>query len=174
MPTSQYRKSPRAHFIEYDRGEFFITICTEGRRNFFGEIVNSEMKLSEIGKFVEDQLRRCSEFWPSIEMSDFVVMPNHIHFLAYVENDSEKYNFDARCPNPSYRPATTISRVIPKLSRYISSFKGAVTKHSQKLGIEFRWQGRYYDHLIRGPRDRAAHVEYIMNNVANWETDEMK
>ena len=40
-------------------GLYFITICTQSRINFFGEIVNDEMYLNEIGKIAD-------KFWGEI------------------------------------------------------------------------------------------------------------
>lgn len=30
MADAQYRKTPRASFLDYDTGEYFVTICTKG------------------------------------------------------------------------------------------------------------------------------------------------
>ncbi len=30
--------------------------------------------------------------------------------------------------------------------RVIGSYKSAVTKHAHRLGVEFEWQTRFYDH----------------------------
>lgn len=59
----------------------------------------------------------------------------------------------------------------PPLSRYISSLKGVVTKYARSRNIEFDWQSRYYDHYVRGNFDGNNISEYILNNVAKWESD---
>lgn len=171
----QYRKSPRACFLDYDQGDFFITICTTGRKHFFGEITDGEMHLNSLGKFVESQLSEANQFCPDLQIPLFVVMPNHIHAVIQIvgkellnQSDSDLLQ---RSPNPSERANPNLTRHIPTLSKYIASFKGAVTKHAKALGIDFGWQTRYHDHLIRGSFDGNRIAEYIQNNPARWEKD---
>ena len=172
----QYRKTPRANFLDYDGGNFFVTICTKNRKHFFGEIYNGEMHLSAVGQYVESQLESASHYCSGIEVPLFVVMPNHIHAivgvksadmpLAYMEG-----NMQQRSPIPSFRANPTNNRHVPALSKYVSSLKGTVTKYAKSQGIEFGWQPRYHDHLIRLFKDGNKISEYIMNNVAKWQDD---
>lgn len=172
----QYRRTPRASFLDYDGGDYFITICTKNKKHYFGEIYDAEMHLSEIGEFVEQQLNTASQHSEAISVPLFVVMPNHIHAiirvncrdmpLACSDGDARQ-----RSPNPSLRINSTSQRHVPALSRYISSLKGVVTKFAKSHLKEFEWQSRYYDHYIRGPRDGNNISDYIMNNVARWQFD---
>lgn len=175
----QYRKSPRANFLDYDEGIFFVTICTKNRSCFFGEIANGEMQLSEIGKYVDLQLRSASVYCEDIEVPLFVVMPNHIHAIiccrdmpsACFDGNIMEANIQQRNPNPSLRANPTCQRHVPTLSRYLSSLKGTVTKFAKLHNMNFGWQARYYDHYIRGNHDGNRISEYIINNVANWQRD---
>lgn len=172
----QYRKTPRAKFLDYNGGDYFITICTQNRKHYFGEIYCDRMHLSSIGEFVEMQLSSASHFSKDIDVPLFVVMPNHIHAIVSVSGKEihaifNNGDIDQRCPNPSLRANPTGQRHIPVLSRYISSFKGAVTKFARVHDFEFNWQSRYHDHFIRGSYDGKRIAEYIMNNVANWQKD---
>lgn len=167
----QYRKTPRARFLDYDSGDYFITICTKDRKHYFGEIENSEMRRTAIGDFVNEQLEKCSEYCPSISIPVYVVMPNHIHFIVALDESVAMNGYEQRTPNAALRGNPTCQRHVPTLSKYISSLKGAVSKYAKFLGIEFEWQSRYYDHLIRGCRDGNRISEYIINNVAKWHDD---
>lgn len=172
----QYRKSPRAKFLDYDGGDYFITICTGNKKQYFGKISDGEMHLSEIGLFVESQLKSASEYCKDIEIPLFVVMPNHIHAIVSVScNDIPlKYidgNLQQRSPNPTLRANPTCRRHVPTLSRYISSLKGSVTKFAKSHNLEFGWQPRYHDHYIRGNNDGNRISDYILNNVARWQED---
>lgn len=172
---NQYRKSPRAFFLDYDQGNFFITICTYHRKHFFGEVIDGRMNLSQIGDFANKQLSHANIFYPSIHIPIFVVMPNHIHAIMQVVGEQQLNQSDTdllqRSPNPSFRANPNIARKIPILSKYISSFKGIVTKYAKSLGMEFGWQPRYHDHLIRGTNDGNRIAEYIQNNPALWTKD---
>ena len=169
----QYRKTPRAKFLEYNGGDYFITICTKGKKHYFGEIYNSEMVFSELGGFVNQQISMASSFCRNVNIPLFVVMPNHIHLIVNVKDNNEvaEEGYEQRSPNPSYRPNPDEERCVPPLSRYISSLKGAVTKFARSRNIEFDWQSRYYDHYVRGNFDGNNISEYILNNVAKWESD---
>ena len=176
MTMEQYRKSPRAKFLDYDGGAYFITICTRKRSHYFGEIYDREMHLNKIGKFAELQLTSASDFCKDIYVPLFTIMPNHIHAIVVVNRRDMppaciNANLLQRAPNPILRANPTNQRHIPALSRYISSFKGAVTKYAKSQGLDFGWQSRYHDHFIRGIHDGNKISEYIINNVAAWHED---
>ena len=115
--TEQYRKTPRASFLDYENGQYFITICTRNKKHFFGTIRDGKMILSHIGKFVELQLNRCSEFYPDMEMQLFVVMPNHIHFIISTNGNRDCNAAEQRSPNSALRANPDCHRFVPALSR---------------------------------------------------------
>ena len=77
-------------------------------------------------------------------MDAYVIMPNHIHAIISIEE------------------AQTIT-----ISRIINQYKGIVTK---QLGYSI-WQKSYYDHIIRNEKEYYKIIEYIQNNIINWEKD---
>ena len=172
----QYRRSPRAEFLNYDDGCYFVTICTRNRQHYFGRITNGEMQLSEIGVFITEQLIAASDYCSDVAVKSFVVMPNHVHAIICIDRRDVplarlKQDSRQRCPNPSLRGDPTCQRHVPTLSRYISSLKGAVTKFARSHALEFGWQERYHDHLIRGNHDGKLIMEYISRNVDEWQKD---
>ena len=83
------RKTPRASWIEYNEGVYFITICTSDKKHYFGMIQDEEMQLSEIGNILLKELNGISSHYPYIEILQFVIMPNHLHLLVEViESDT--------------------------------------------------------------------------------------
>ncbi|WP_421796467.1 transposase [Haliscomenobacter sp.] len=60
------------------------------------------------------------------------------------------------------------SNTIPIIIR---SYKSAVTKHANRLGLPNGWQPRFYDHIIRNDAEYQRISDYIVNNPANWQTD---
>ena len=171
----QYRKSPRAIFLDYDGGDFFITICTRDRMHYFGEIVDGHMIMSEVGEFLTAQLSEYSLYIRDVEIPLFTVMPNHLHAIVHVKGEYDpdrRYdNREQRSVNPHLRSNPAEPQEMPKLSTYIRSLKGAVTKFAKSHGIEFAWQSRYHDHYIRNAHDGNNIAEYIINNVARWDKD---
>ena len=57
------------------------------------------------------------------------------------------------------------------LSSIIRGYKSAVTTYARKNGIEFDWQPRFHDHIIRSVDDYHRISNYIINNPAKWQQD---
>lgn len=55
-----------------------------------------------------------------------------------------------------------------RLSVIIGSMKSAVTKFANENKIEFAWQTRFYDHIVRSQDELERIYEYIQNNIATW------
>jgi REP element-mobilizing transposase RayT len=67
-----------------------------------------------------------------------------------------------------------MAKISPKknsISSIIRSYKSAVTKHANRLGFDFQWQTRFYDHIIRNDKSFQNISKYIHNNPANWQND---
>ncbi|HEX7261790.1 MAG TPA: hypothetical protein VF258_08245, partial [Luteolibacter sp.] len=86
-PEIHHRRSIRLKGYDYTRpGAYFVTFCSYQRRHIFGEVVNSEMKLSALGKIVREEWVRSAEIRKEIRLFDdeFVVMPNHGHGIVWI------------------------------------------------------------------------------------------
>src|SRR5262245_22938523 len=66
-------------------GAYFITICTANRKDYFGEIINGEMKLSRIGEYANKCRIEIPNHFPHFYLNEFIVMPNHIHGIVLIE-----------------------------------------------------------------------------------------
>ena len=161
------RKSPRAQWIEYNAGLYFITICTHNWVHYFGEIKNSEIKLTEIGDYLLHQIEISKEHHQYIEVLQYVVMPNHFHAIVEV-NETD---VTGHVPTPEERIYNKTKGNKPLLSIYIAALKASITRYANKRNIKFKWQSRYHDHLIRGVEDCNNISQYIENNILNWEQD---
>lgn len=156
-PTFIQRKSPRAAFHDYNDEDYFVTICTKGHKHYLGKIENGEMKLSHIGIFATNALKELPLHYKYAQVPLFVVMPNHIHAIISIESPTKNSG-----SMPSQRAA---------LSVVVGGFKQSVTLFAKRHEIEFGWQSRYHDHIIRGIHDGNNISEYIQNNVARWDRD---
>jgi REP element-mobilizing transposase RayT len=58
------------------------------------------------------------------------------------------------------------------LSVVIGGLKRAVTHYANKNTLDFAWQPRFHDHIIRDNSEMNRIADYIENNVANWVDDE--
>ena len=178
---NKYRiKSARLEGYDYTKaGLYFITICTQNRKHYFGNISKNKMQLSNIGVLVDVFWHEIKNHTKNIELHQFTVMPNHIHgILEILDNDRDvARNVSARnvstdtTVNEKNRQMSEISPKSGSVSRIIGSYKSAVSKHAHRLGYEFEWQERFYDHIIRNKNDYIRISNYIENNLANWDND---
>ena len=164
------RKTPRANWIEYNEGMYFITICTKSKKHFFGQIINDVICLSQIGKYLDYVINETPKHQSYIEILQYVIMPNHLHLLVEVHSPST----DTACRVPTLEERMTkgiAKNRLPLLSTFVGSIKSAVTKYAHKINDEFAWQPRYHDHVIRNINDYNNISTYIKNNISNWYTD---
>ncbi len=151
-------------------GTYFITICTQNREHYFGEIINGEMKLSSIGVIADILWHQIPHHAKNIELGAFVVMPNHIHgILVITENDHNDNGDNDESKTIGQQRFKNIGK--NSVSSIIGSYKSAVTNHAHRLGFEYQWQSRFYDHIIRNDQSFQKISNYIANNPINWQED---
>ena len=68
-------------------GAYFVTIVTWQREMLFGEIVDGEMVLNEMGKIVQKWWLEIPKHFPTVELEIFQIMPNHVHGIIIVTAD---------------------------------------------------------------------------------------
>ena len=71
---------------------FFVTFAVEGRRPVLSELVDekSRPRLLPLGEVVRAALRSLHLVRESIGISDYVIMPDHVHFIMRVDCDRDK------------------------------------------------------------------------------------
>ena len=204
MPDNLFRNkyripSARAVWHDYNGGAYFVTICTKDMAHFFGEIVDGEMCLTEIGRCADEQLRNVSSHYPYAKIPLWVVMPNHVHAIVMIDGDADLNGRDAIyrvsgdvMPSDTGTVGTdamnldAMNRVStggvthnnnPMLRKCLGAIvrglKARVTKYANENGISFAWQTRFHDRIIRDCDEMNGIAQYIENNVAQWESDEM-
>jgi len=60
-------------------GTYYVTILTHERECLLGDIVDGEMRLSEIGKIAQECWMDIPNHFPHVSLDEFRVMPNHLH-----------------------------------------------------------------------------------------------
>jgi REP element-mobilizing transposase RayT len=197
---NKYRiPSARAVWHDYNGGAYFVTICTKDMAHFFGEIVDGEMCLTEIGRCADEQLRNVSSHYPYAKIPLWVVMPNHVHAIVMIDGDADLNGRDAIyrvsgdvMPSDTGTVGTdamnldAMNRVStggvthnnnPMLRKCLGAIvrglKARVTKYANENGISFAWQTRFYERIIRDCDEMNGIAGYIENNVAKWKSDEM-
>jgi len=194
---NQYRiKSTRLPDYDYGKnGAYFVTICTENRKHFFGNIDEDKIQWSNIGKIANDYWQQIPQQFSFVTLGEWIIMPNHIHGILIFDTHTDCLSHDLCVTTMMNRDAinrdainrdainrvSTICGGITKnnnpmlkqnLSTVIRWFKGKTTFEIRKNYLKFAWQPRFYDHVIRNEKDYNAIVEYIIFNPQNWQSDE--
>lgn len=89
--------STRAPFWDYGwNGAYFVTICTKNRENYFGEISDGKIELSEIGEIARQEWLKTFEMRPDMKltMGEYVIMPNHFHAIIIIGENEYNANRD--------------------------------------------------------------------------------
>ena len=152
MKVPPTRKRLRHPKIDYrGPGWFFTTICAAKMKCIFGWIEDGSFLPSWIGAIVDRQWRLTESMRPGVRLDLFQVMPNHFHGILELLTEEQSYD------------------------HVISGFKAAVTAAvRQRLGKVFEvWQRGSWDHRIRDENDLHRLREYILNNVREWERDDL-
>jgi len=170
----------RAQWWDYrNAAAYFITICTQDRQHYFGEIQDQKMQLSTIGAIADVLWFELPHRNPTIELGEYVIMPDHMHGILIikdtVKSSDESSVGSLRATNPLKEKNQKMAAISPKansVSAIIRSNKSAVTKHLNRLDLEFKWQSRFYDHIIRDEAAFERISNYIKANPENWEKKE--
>jgi len=84
-PDIHNRHSIRLRGYDYSqKGLYSITICTHERQMLFGNIIDGEMHLNELGNIAENEWFETPKHRPYVVLHGFVVMPNHIHGIIEI------------------------------------------------------------------------------------------
>ena len=168
------RKHIRLRQYDYaSDGWYFVTICTQNRECYFGEINDQKMVYTGIGEIARQLWTEIPAHFPGAELGEFVVMPNHVHGIIGIHRTAVACNSPTACNIPTKNQyMASISPKPGTLSAMIRSYKSAVTKRCHDNHISnFGWQSRFHDHIIRNQEEFNRIERYIMENTANWETD---
>ena len=187
MPNNlPQRKSPHARWHDYTCADYFVTFCTKNRELYFGDVVDGQMVLSEIGKWVVTQIEQTAIIRQNdVEIPMFVVMPNHVHLIvvyngvvprrdasnASADNASDNVLADARGVADAHGASLQFGPQSGNLPSVVRGLKSAVTKYAIEHDIPFAWQSRYHDHVIRNQMEMNRIADYIENNPLRWELD---
>lgn len=161
------RVSPRLPEYDYNSpGAYFLTICTHNKihllSNIVGAIHESPVnQLTPYGKIVEEIIKTIPSRF-QIEIPHYVVMPNHIHLLLIIPEETSLRAI-RESPLQTKRPIT--SKIVGYL-KMNSSRKIHRTYPEKKI-----WQRSFHDHIIRGKHDYEKIRDYIETNVIRWEQD---
>ncbi|MBR3935914.1 MAG: transposase [Oscillospiraceae bacterium] len=173
MESKDYPERKRHRLQGYDyssNGYYFVTICTHERKCLLAAVGNAvpgvpqKIVPTKIGEIVLKAWAKMSEVDRNIETDWFCMMPNHIHGIIIIKNQS-------------FTNDETERRGRRSLQSIVRGFKSAVTREYNKLVPEDErnklWQKSFYDEIIRNQAAYDEISKYIYENPMKWEDDEL-
>jgi putative transposase len=197
-PDIHRRRSIRLTGYDYSqRGCYFITVCTQGRRCLFGEIETGRMILNDAGRMVGRWWNELKNKYNNIEIDEYVVMPNHCHGIINIaETVGAKIVGADLCVCPDNNMGENVKNKkgehigsplqgspIQKWPMYtmIQWFKTMTTNeyirnvkqnHWEPFDGKL-WQRNYYEQIVRDEMSLRRIREYIANNPYIWQQDKL-
>lgn len=154
-------------------GYYFVTICTNDRINYFGQIINNKFCVSIIGEIVLEEWLKTDQKRKNVILDEYIIMPNHFHGIVILEKSlcyvgMPVETLRATSLRTENEKSEVFSQISPKsgsLSAIIRAFKSSVSKRCHENGFEFEWQERYYERIIRDENELYRIRKYIRLNV---------
>jgi len=173
---------------------YFVTICTADRVCHFGSFKNEILILTELGQHAEYCWRDIPNHFPFVVLREFVVMPNHVHGILVIDKSTvETQNLASLHDTLNLaflHDALNLASVDDKqnlvalqgrqngfgpqsrnLASIIRGYKIGVSKYAKNQAIEFAWQPRFHDHIIRNEASYLHIADYIQTNPQRWLED---
>ena len=161
QPKLPKRKHPRMKFFDYSsNGNYFVTICTDKRKQILSSIIDDTVVLTTYGEIVRNELLNLEKRYSFLKIDKYVIMPNHIHVLLQFQHDENNDSAAA-----SHRP--TLSDLICELK------SKTVIKINKQYTYGKVFQTSFYEHVINNNEDWSNIWDYIDNNPRTWQTDEL-
>lgn len=161
---------------------YFLTICTKNMINFLSKIRNEKVFLTSIGNIVKEEWLQTEKIRDNIVLDEYAIMPNHVHGIILIFNDEnlsvETHSMRLKQTNLQISKGDAFDaslRVKSKdnISNIIRGFKSRSTSRILRSGhLDFAWQPRFYDHIIRTEKGLDNIRDYILMNPAKWNRDE--
>lgn len=171
-------KSNRLEWYDYSQnGAYFVTICVKDKQHIFGEVKNQEMVLNEYWETVESLWKEIRNQFDFIELDQFVVMPNHIHWIVVIAGNNVRQDAMNRISTNDSGTGWATWIFNPMLQknlwRIMRWYKWKCSYELRKISDDFfSWQPNYNDHIIRNEHELQRIRQYIYDNPWNWDKDE--
>jgi REP element-mobilizing transposase RayT len=193
MPEKYQNKYriPSSRLQGYDYGQngaYFITICTKDKVHYFGQIISTpcsetqniacsetqniaSLQPTRIGAIAITFWQKIPEHFAFVILDEFVVMPNHLHGSIIISKETHNVEAQNFVPLQQIGYANKFGPQSENISSVIRWYKAGVKSFGTTNKIDFVWQPRFYDHIIRDADEMKRIRTYIVNNPDNWFRD---
>jgi putative transposase len=161
-----HRRSTRLQHFDYSQaGAYFVTVVTYERTSLFGNIVNGEMWLSDVGRLVQSVWYDLPMHYQRVGCDAFVIMPNHIHGVIVLTDVAVGAGLK---PAPTSRP---MRHGLSEIVRGLKTFSARRINKIRNTPGASVWQRNYFEHVVRSEAELSRIREYVVNNPLQWELD---
>ena len=139
----------------------------------------ASLQTTPIANVTEQCWNEIPQHYPFVLLDEFIIMPNHIHGIIIInKNDVETHDYASHnnktdnCPSLQQWQENKFGVQSKNIPAIIRGFKSSVKRFANLNNIEFEWQSRYYDRIIRDEEEMQRTRIYINKNIENWREDE--
>src|ERR1051326_964874 len=171
MPHDTGRQSLRLQDYDYTQPGYYHTIiATQKGRQFFGNVIEGEMRLNTAGRIAQESLLSLPNRFACVELDNYVIMPNHVHAIIVIKELPPRQIDKMPARFQSYWRALERENPPPgavPLYEVMRTFKALTTYHEHRKGQlpQFSWHSGYYERIIAENERFLYNVQsYIVNN----------
>ena len=128
-----------------DEITYFITLCTQNKTPYFGDVIASKMHLSPVGELAQNLWIELPEHFDALRLENFVIMPDHMHAIFIIDRKNQH-----------------------NVEHIINAYKSALARYAQKFNYPMQWQNGFYKHIIKEQKVYENIAAYIEDNPRNW------
>lgn len=170
--TKKHRPMLRNKNINYLRGTFFVTMQAAFNKTIFGAIVGERCVLNELGKAVAASLGSLGERYAGVEIDEFVVMPNHVHFIVMIGVAGLRARAEKAGAEVCHHKVLDLGFVIGRFKSWISKVYRDMVADGKAVDVGATpWQRDFWDKLVTTPEQLEGYRRYIRENPAKWTRD---
>lgn len=170
------RRSIRLKGYDYSKqGLYFITVCSQDRICYFGQIKNHDMKMNDSGIMVQNEWMKLKTRFPNIDLHEFVVMPNHFHGIIEITAGASAGASVGASLVDAPATKTTLGDIMDAFKSITTvEYIRGVKNHGWQRFNKKLWQRNYWENIIRNNGSYERIANYIINNPEKWNDDSLK
>jgi REP element-mobilizing transposase RayT len=109
------------------------------------------LNLPQISQILRETWEQLPQRFSGVVLDEFVIMPDHIHFIIWLNTDGESH--------------FTLGRIVGAYKSLTArAALQSLRTRGQDPGQHF-WQRTYFEHVIRNDEDLNETRQYIQNNL---------
>jgi REP element-mobilizing transposase RayT len=107
-----------------------------------------------------------------VQVDAFILMPDHLHgILLFDKTDANGANEETRSVASLQAYENQFGPQSRNLASVLRGFKSAVTTYARHHKMDFQWQARFHERIIRSQSELERIQKYIATNPSRWEAE---